>query len=276
MCDCGAKDVIKNSQWIRSRGKYVVCSEKCPLKPIGCRAEDLTNKKFGRLLVLGIDEETTRLHKTNKGTKIYWRCLCDCGKYVSSRSDHLKGGTIISCGCYQKEIVAEIGRQSAKINTKIECEDYIEIISSNTDTVFLIDEEDYNKIKNYCWHEKDGYAESCDKDTGYTVRMSRLIMNCTDEDKEVDHINHKRNDNRKNNLRIVSTNQNNWNNEKNHLAGITRNNITNKWEVNIEYQLQRINLGKYNTYEKALEIRERAEMVFFREYAFNASKNIIC
>lgn len=64
---------------------------------------------------------------------------------------------------------------------------------------FYFDLEDYEKIKNFYWAlQSHGYV------TGYAnqveVRLHRYVMNCSDN-KEIDHINHNRNDNRKCNLR---------------------------------------------------------------------------
>lgn len=57
---------------------------------------DITGQKFGRLTVLGIDEDRSQ-HKK------YWICQCDCGNVKSVRSDSLKCGAIVSCGCKKKE-----------------------------------------------------------------------------------------------------------------------------------------------------------------------------
>ena len=43
------------------------------------RVKDLTGMRFGRLVVLGIDDKGTR--------KTYWICQCDCGNVKSVRSD---------------------------------------------------------------------------------------------------------------------------------------------------------------------------------------------
>ena len=59
------------------------------------RVNDLTGKRFGRLLVLGIDDKNSR--------KTYWVCQCDCGNIKSIRSDALVEGKTISCGCKKKE-----------------------------------------------------------------------------------------------------------------------------------------------------------------------------
>ena len=56
---------------------------------------DLTGRRFGRLVVIGRDDRNSR--------KTYYNCLCDCGNMKSVRSDSLIAGTIRSCGCLKKE-----------------------------------------------------------------------------------------------------------------------------------------------------------------------------
>lgn len=62
---------------------------------------DLKGKRFGKLVVVGID-----LERSNKGRKTYWECQCDCGNSKSIRSDSLTSKRIPkteSCGCLRLE-----------------------------------------------------------------------------------------------------------------------------------------------------------------------------
>lgn len=45
--------------------------------------KDLLGKRFGKLTVIGIDEERT------KDNKVYWWCQCDCGNTTSVQSTAL-------------------------------------------------------------------------------------------------------------------------------------------------------------------------------------------
>lgn len=54
------------------------------------KAEDLTGKRFGAWLVLGIS--TVR-----KNGHIYWRCLCSCGKENSVLGEALRNGNSTRC-----------------------------------------------------------------------------------------------------------------------------------------------------------------------------------
>lgn len=72
-------------------------------KSCGCiRLEDLTGKRFGRLIVIGKGE--------TKRNATHWKCLCDCGNVVNVVNSHLLGGISKSCGC----IRADNGRKKAK------------------------------------------------------------------------------------------------------------------------------------------------------------------
>lgn len=90
-CDCGNEcDVLTESL------------RKGDTKSCGClfqeyqdsRAEDLTGKRFGKLLVLEKDTNFSQLKK-----RTYWRCKCDCGNIKSIYHTHLISGDTKSCGC---------------------------------------------------------------------------------------------------------------------------------------------------------------------------------
>ena len=55
--------------------------------------KDLTNKKFGKLLVLKKSKE-----RGNSG-QIKWECLCDCGNKHITSGESIRSGKSKSCGC---------------------------------------------------------------------------------------------------------------------------------------------------------------------------------
>ena len=57
--------------------------------------KDLTNFKFGRLIVLKRNNKECR--------RIYWDCICKCGKKVVICGEKLKNGRTKSCGCLRLE-----------------------------------------------------------------------------------------------------------------------------------------------------------------------------
>lgn len=79
------------------------------------RFVDLTGYRFGRLKVTGRAPD----HFTKSGTRItMWNCICDCGQQKQVCANALRKGSVISCGCYSKEVksarITEHNRQNAK------------------------------------------------------------------------------------------------------------------------------------------------------------------
>lgn len=60
---------------------------------------DMTGKRFGRLLVVGLERR-----RVGKRIRIYWTCHCDCGETVSVESSNLRSLRTNSCGCLQREL----------------------------------------------------------------------------------------------------------------------------------------------------------------------------
>ncbi len=65
-----------------------------------------------------------------------------------------------------------------------------------------VDTDDYNLVTRHSWHYRDGYAIA--KINNKEVRMHRFILQITDPETVVDHINRNRLDNRRENLRPYS------------------------------------------------------------------------
>ena len=62
--------------------------------------KDLTGQKFGKLTVLGIGER--------RNNRIYWECLCECGKKTHRDSNSLlHAHENLSCGCYKRQRTSE-------------------------------------------------------------------------------------------------------------------------------------------------------------------------
>lgn len=59
------------------------------------KAIDLTNQRFGKLLVLERDFEEPKKHPNER--QAWWKCKCDCGNIKSYRASVIKKAT--SCGC---------------------------------------------------------------------------------------------------------------------------------------------------------------------------------
>ncbi len=71
---------------------------------MGFRAEDLTGRRYGRLVVL---------HRfTGPASDVKWVCQCDCGKTTNTFRTSLKKGTSQSCGCLRNEQSSERAKRS--------------------------------------------------------------------------------------------------------------------------------------------------------------------
>ncbi len=61
---------------------------------------DLTGKRFGKLLVIGLDHNKQVIYKNGrKRVTYFWKCACDCGNEVVRSGNSLRGGYSMSCGC---------------------------------------------------------------------------------------------------------------------------------------------------------------------------------
>lgn len=74
--------------------------------------KDLTNQRFGKLVVIGQDGR-------DKYGKILWKCRCDCGKEYITLGRHLSNGHCKSCGCLLNAKRAEEGEYRGLSHTRI-------------------------------------------------------------------------------------------------------------------------------------------------------------
>lgn len=154
-------------------------------------------KKYGRMTILEI---------IPKKGGYFARCMCDCGTEKIVRKANLKSGKTKSCGCLKKEV-----NRNALLKTNqftIDIDKNVAIgRATNTGKEFLVDLDDYKKIKDVSWYEANtGYIMH--KDTGqHAILLHRMIMDAP-KGLVVDHINHNKVDNRKCNLRICTQQEN--------------------------------------------------------------------
>lgn len=136
-----------------------------------------------------------------------------------------------------------------------------------------VDDKDYPKTLGYNWWlSKEGaaYTQIGDRENRRNLYLHRLIMTPS-KDKVVDHINHDRLDNRRENLRICLQADNRKN-------SIKRRDSTNKykgvcliqgrhWMARIRHQGEGIYLGYFKSQELAALAYNEAAIKLFGEYA---------
>lgn len=231
--------------------------------------EDLTGKRFGKLLVLQQAEDYVEGDKH----RAQWLCQCDCGSdpiVVRGYSLKRKKHPTTSCGCRRKEAPSESNQKENRYDISGECGIGF---TNNTKKEFYFDLEDYDLIKNYCWCETvaaNGYHFLCawDKTLKQIVKM-HWVLGC----KGYDH--HDRNalNNRRSNLVPCTTQENNRNRSlhKNNTSGFTGvywSKSANKWIAKITVKEEGdIYLGSYYDKNDAIKARLRAEYNLFKEFA---------
>jgi hypothetical protein len=220
---------------------------------------DLVGRRFGRLLV-----------KERACQKSKFICICDCGNERIVSWQNLINCIVVSCGCYQKEIIQQMGFNNAKQN-EYDLSGQYGIGYTLKGEEFFFDLEDYDLIKNYCWYKDkiQHYLYARNKPHNHLISMHRLLIE-TNEKQVVDHINRIRWDNRKGNLRVVDRTQNNMNKQSNPnkwgFRGIYKA-TSGKFCASISMYGKKIHLGSYNTPEEAYNARLEGEKTYFGEYS---------
>lgn len=135
----------------------------------------------------------------------------------------------------------------------------------------LIDEDDYEKCKQFKWYigssgkHRKYYAYSVSRIDGKrrVFALHRFIMG-EPIGKEIDHINHNGLDNRRCNLSIVSKQQNRQNmripsNNKTGHVGVNYNERLNKYIAKIQHKGKTIHIGCYQNIDDAVKARKDKE-----------------
>lgn len=142
-------------------------------------------------------------------------------------------------------------------------------IQSTKDIVVLVDDEDFEFLNNFKWHDVHGYACGCVN--GKQILMHRLIMDAPRE-LFVDHINGIPSDNQRKNLRFSTNSQNQANrkNQKDNTSGykgVTFQKANGKWLSQIKVNQINIHIGYFNTPEEAAKAYDEYASLHFGEYA---------
>lgn len=110
-CDCGV-EVERRLDDLKTRvknGQKPSCgclfhNERSRLSMLAFDPSKYMARRFGRLIVTGVDVDTTRPKAKNRLV-----CLCDCGAQSVVRPDSLLRGVARSCGCIQREHASALG-----------------------------------------------------------------------------------------------------------------------------------------------------------------------
>ena len=139
----------------------------------------------------------------------------------------------------------------------------------------IVDDEDYEWLSKYTWSIVSGYPRRRSKNSepdggGKSILMHRMIMQPLDG-YEVDHINGIRHDNRRENLRLCTSYDNDCNKRK--IKGVSKHKgvyfckNSLKWYAEIKVHSKRIRLGCYDTEDEAGKAYNDAAKIHHGEYA---------
>ncbi len=203
---------------------------------------------FGKLIVRG--------EPIRKQGRIYYHCVCKCGKEITARRDHLLSGATTSCG--HCESIVDEG-------------DYLRYVCKNGHS-FLFDVADLDTVLQHCWYiSSTGYVCTRLQGSRRVVELSRMLLGAS-TDLFIDHIDSDTLNNRRENLRLATKAENTYNlslrsnntsgykgvsyitSAGKFCASITRNNITTR-------------LGYFVEPEEAARAYDRAARFLFGEFS---------
>ena len=262
-CKCGCQEEvdIRNDNF-NTYNK--ICKHKeslLPPKPLKHAPREtlksrLIGQTFGNLYV-------KNFYGYNKYKQIVYECECQCQNktIVYATYSDLTHGKKDNCGCLHK---LKLSQARHKTNTYDLSGEYGIGWTTNTNKEFYFDLEDYDKIKDYCWNEsREGYIVANNENRKH-IKQHRIIMEATDYEQKIDHINHNLHDNRKSQLRITTNQQNTFNhklhsNSTSGISGVNWDSEKSLWRARIFINKKGIHLGYYENLEDATIARNKAE-----------------
>ena len=138
---------------------------------------------------------------------------------------------------------------------------------------FLVSPDDYEDyVDGYKFCLSKSYVRYSGTKDGLNGKLLHRIIMGEPEDLVVDHINRDPLDNRRENLRIVTQQENTMNmsmskRNKSGVPGVSWNKRDNKWLATITSKYKLIYLGCFDNLEGAAKARKDAEMKYFGEFA---------
>lgn len=146
----------------------------------------------------------------------------------------------------------------------------------NDKTSFVIDSSDFQLVSKYTWFKgKRGYPTAHYsrklKASSRTFTLHRLLFGFP-ESGDIDHIDGNKMNNRRENMRLCSHQQNMFNQKKRctnstGYTGVSFSKSAKKYEAYIHHNGKKKNLGLYRTAVEAAIARDKAALEYFGEYA---------
>ena len=191
-----------------------------------------------------------------------WLCECLCEEHnqLVVMGQDLRSGHTKSCGCYGREKLIAASKKYNRYEKRYdESGEYYVGWTTNTNKEFYFDVDDYESIKEHCWFEswnKDKtYNFIMSHIDGQNVRLHQFVFG-----KRVDHKDKNALNNRKNNLRIATHQENCWNRGAHRdgssgVAGVCWAKREELWRAYITIDGKQKNLGYFDSKDGAIKAR---------------------
>ena len=224
--------------------------------------EDLTGKVYGRLTVLRQANDYVR---PDGKRDAQWLCECNCKEHnqIVVLGSNLKKETTQSCGCLKTELLNSRLKKENKYNLT---GDYGVLWATNTNEEVYFDLNDSDIILKHTWYiGKNGYPSTNIDEKTTTLHAFLGYKWC-------DHKNRNKKDNRRENLRLCTQQENCRNSSlrsdnTSNIIGVNIIKSRNQWEARIWNNGKTIRLGYFNNKEDAIIARLQAECDYYGEFA---------
>ena len=202
-----------------------------------------------------------------------WECECSCGNpnHIIVGQYALKTSTL-SCGCVYREAMKQMGINKHKANWYDLSGEYGIGQTYNTGALFYFDLDRYDDIKDICWREViiNGLhvLQGFDLKDRKTVTMHNYLGY-----KNHDHIDRNELNNRSNNLRPATQQENARNKSKpcnntSGVMGVYWNKKFNKWQARVTTDAHKEkSLGYFVNKKDAVVARLEGELKYYGEFA---------
>lgn len=235
--------------------------------------KDLTGQRFGRLVVVGPAEPRCQ--------KATWKCVCDCGNTTESISNNLLRGRSTSCGCYRRERTIECVKKPPNEYVLLDDGKTAKLTLTGQGGVVrgytLVDVADLALVLQYrwCWRRSGrGGAYAAAYVPGGTPRLQSmhqmLLRDQLQAGYEGDHRSGDTLDNRRENLRVATHQQNCFNKTRSTknttgYKGLQRTRYG--WTASIKAEGKNHHLGTFPTPETAALAHNEAAVRLHGEFA---------